>query len=66
MDMLNTKGLVKKIADKVIEQIIEESDDIIDTVIDKLLEESDEFMDRIIDKCSFIHSCNGIDKLHLL
>ena len=50
MDMLNTKGLVKKIADKVIEQIIEESDDIIDTVIDKLLEESDEFMDRIIDK----------------
>ncbi len=48
--MLNTKGLVKKIADKVIEQIIEESDDIIDTVIDKLLEESDEFMDRIIDK----------------
>jgi flagellar biosynthesis/type III secretory pathway protein FliH len=48
--MLNTKGLVKKIADKVIEQIIEESDEIIETVIDKLLEESDEFMDRVSDK----------------
>ena len=48
--MLNTKGWVKKIDDKVIEQIIEESDEIIDKVIDKLLEESDEFMDRVIDK----------------
>ena len=47
---MNTKGLVKKIADKVNEQIIEESDEIIDKVIDKLLEESDEFMDRVIDK----------------
>ena len=48
--MLNTKGLVKKIADKVIEQIIEEGDEIVDKVIDKLLEESDEFLDRVIDK----------------
>ena len=48
--MLNTRGLVKKIADKVIEQIIEEGDEIIDKVMEKLLEESDEFMDRVIDK----------------
>ena len=48
--MLNTRGLVKKIADKVIEQIIEEGDEIVDKVIDKLLEESDEFLDRVIDK----------------
>ena len=48
--MLNTRGLVKKIADKVIEQIIEEGDEIVDKVIDKLLEESDEFLDSVIDK----------------
>ncbi len=48
--MLNTRGLVKKIADKVIEQIIEEGDEIIDKVMEKLLEESDEFLDRVIDK----------------
>ena len=48
--MLNTKGLIKKISDRVIEQVIEESEEIIDKVMEKLLEESDEFMDRVIDK----------------
>ena len=48
--MLNTRNLIKKLSKRVIDEVKEESGEIVDMVKYKLLEESDEFIDLIIEK----------------
>ena len=42
------KGLVREIANRVLEQILESTDDLVDKMIEKLLEEGDDFIEQIV------------------
>ena len=43
--MLNTRNLIKKLSKRVIDEVKEESEELVGLVKHKLLEESDEFID---------------------
>tara|TARA_B100000745_G_C20033330_1_gene351894 strand:+ start:411 stop:614 length:204 start_codon:yes stop_codon:yes gene_type:complete len=48
--MLNTRNLIKKLSKRVIDEVKEESEELVGMIKHKLLEESDEFIDLVIEK----------------